>query len=194
MGQTSNQTQTQPKLVGPKLIEKAKKVLTQLEARGGEFNSIMLVKEFIDNVERPISSLRITDALNVCLWRLLPRTVRMLVSIKQHLSDLYRNGYHINIIISPDCHKVETPKSVIQFLLMQYNEIHGEFKRTTTAKTTAKYVDLTLTKTNEIAKEVFEMIGMLLVDFKNDAIDYKLVSLIAKHAVSESSYTVILYD
>jgi hypothetical protein len=188
MGQTPNQTQIQPKV-----IELAKKVLAELDekARSGDtvaFNSIMLVKEFVDNVERPAGNLKINDALNVYLWKLLPRTVRILISIKQHLSDLYRNGYHIKIITSPDCHEVETPKSSVQFL-KQYNEIYVEFNRTTVAK----YVEITLSS-EDVAKEVFEMIGRSLIAFKHDAIDYKLISLIVKHTVSESSYTVMFYD
>jgi hypothetical protein len=149
---------------------------------------MLLVKEFIDNVERPAGNLKIKDALNVYVWKLLPRTVRILISIKQHLSDLYRNGYHIKIITSPDCHEVETPKSSVQFL-KQYNEIYVEFNRVAIAK----YVELTLDN-EEVTKEVFEMIGRSLIAFKHDAIDYKLISLIVKHTVSESSYSVMYYD
>jgi len=188
MSQTPNQTQTKPKL-----IEQANKVLAKLDekARNGDtvaLNSIMLVREFIDNVERPAGDLKIKDALNMYLWKLLPRTVRILISIKQHLNDLYKNGYHIKIITSPDCHEVETNKSSVQFL-KQYNEIHVEFKRTSIAK----YVELVLDN-EEVAKDVFEMIGRSLIAFRYDAINYKLISLIVKHTVSESSYSVMFYD
>jgi hypothetical protein len=192
MSQTPNQTQTQT-TSKPKVIELAKKVLAELDekTRNGDavaFNSMLLVKEFVDNVERTAGNLKIKDALNVYVWKLLPRTVRILISIKQHLSDLYRNGYHIKIITSPDCHEVETPKSSVQFL-KQYNEIYVEFNRTRITKK----VELTLDD-NNVAKEVFEMIGRSLIAFKHDAIDYKLISLIVKHTVNESSYSVMYYD
>jgi hypothetical protein len=190
MSQTPNQTQTKPKIV-----EYAEKLLIELDekAKNGDtvaMNSIMLVREFIDNVNTPKTHLKIADSLNTYLRRLLPKTVRKVIAIKQHLSDLYRSGYHVDIITSYDCIIAGTIKSYVR--VERYdNIIEVEFKRKRDPEI-VESVELVLNDSN-IAKDVFQLIKETITRFKNDTIDYKLISLIVKNSVSEYSYSMISY-
>ena len=190
--QTPIQNKTQTKL---KLVEIAEKLLKVLEekARNGDvvaMNSIALVKEFIDNIDTPKTHLRVSDSLNVYLRKLLPKTIKKVIAIKQHLNDLYKNGHHVVVITARDHVVAETPKSTIR-VKRDGNIMDIEFKRRKEPEV-VNSVELVL-DSEEVAEEVFNLIKEAVTNFKFDVIDYKLISLIAKHSVSQYSYTLISY-
>jgi hypothetical protein len=142
----------------------------------------LIEKNLFSDFER----LEIKDALVYPVYKLLPRSIKLLVKIKQHLNTAYRNGINIFMCVSNDSIHVETSISMLDMYIKGY-EIVMEFKRYKRNEKTKVIVGLS----KETVNNVFNELVNEIIDFEKQSIPYKLIRMIVEASYKHKSIKIV---
>jgi hypothetical protein len=142
----------------------------------------LIEKNLFSDFER----LEIKDALVYPVYKLLPRSIKLLIKIKQHLNSVYKNGVNVFISVSDDSLHVETSISTLDVYIKGY-EIVMEFKRYKRNEKTKVIVGLS----KETVNNVFNELVNEIIDFEKQSIPYKLIRLLLNSQAKHKSVRIV---
>jgi hypothetical protein len=148
--------------------------------------AVRVFEDIERNLFNDMARIEIADALVYPVYRVLPKSIKLLIKIKQHLNSVYKNGVNVFISVSDDSIHVETSISMLDMYIKGY-EIVMEFKRYKRNEKTKVIVGLS----KETVNNVFNELVNEIIDFEKQSIPYKLIRMIVEASYKHKSIKIV---